>query len=69
MVPALPASDGPNPARAKFFAEAAAAFEVMSLFYELTANEQRDLKEHIQSLAAAVAQRTRPAAQQKGNRS
>ena len=57
MVPALPPCVGPNPAKAKFFTEAAAAFELMALFYELTPEEQVALRQYIASLAAAAGKR------------
>lgn len=56
-VPALPPPAGPNAAKAKFFAEAAAAFELMSLFYTMTPEEQADLRNYIAGLAAEVTAR------------
>lgn len=64
MVPALPPCVGPNPAKAKFFTEAAASFELMALFYELTPEEQTELRRIVAGFAAAAAKRK---TDQKGN--
>lgn len=55
--PALPPPQGPQANKAKFFAEAAAAFEIMALFYALNEAEQTELREFIAGLAATVANR------------
>lgn len=55
--PALPPPQGPQVNKAKFFQEAAAAFEIMALFYQLTEPEQVELREFVAGLAAAVAER------------
>lgn len=57
IAPALPSPAGVNPAKAKFFAEAASAFELMALFYQLTAPEQEELRDYVSGLAATVAAR------------
>lgn len=57
MTPALPQSVGPQPNKAKFFAEGAAAFELLALFYELTVEEQEELRAYIAGLAATVTAR------------
>jgi hypothetical protein len=57
MTPALPPPQGPAPAKAKFFAEAAAAFELLALFYSLTEAEQIEFREFVAGLAAEVGNR------------
>lgn len=57
IAPALPPPQGPQPAKARFFAEAAAAFELLALFYQLTEAEQIELREYVSGLAAAVGER------------
>ena len=55
IVPAWPPAAGPVPARAKFFGEAAAAFELMSLWYSLPAEAQQALRLAIDNASAAAA--------------
>ena len=57
VTPALPPATGPNASKAKFFAEAAAVFEVMALFHQLTEEEQTEFRTYISGLAAEVARR------------
>lgn len=54
----MPKATGPNANKARFFAEAAAAFELLALFYQLTPEEQTELRNYVSGLAAAVAQRS-----------
>lgn len=54
MTPALPPAVGPNPAKAKFFAEAAASFELLALYHSLDVKQQKDFHGYVQSLAATV---------------
>jgi len=54
MTPALPPVAGPNPAKAKFFAEAAASFELLALYHQLDAKEQKEFHDYVNSLAASV---------------
>jgi hypothetical protein len=57
VVPSFPAPQGPNAARARFYAELVASIEFMALYYVLTLDEQREVHELVQSLAARAAQR------------
>ena len=54
----MPQPTGANPAKARFFAEAAAAFEVLALWHQLTVEEQVELREHIAGFAAAATTRS-----------
>ena len=54
----MPPAAGPAPAKARFFAEAAAAFELLALFHLLTPEEQTDLRAVIAGYAAVAATRS-----------
>lgn len=55
--PAIPAPSGPNAARANFYTEAAAAFEVMALYHSLTKAEQETFRSMLSGFVAAVTER------------
>jgi len=57
MTPALPPATGPNPAKAKFFEEAAGAFELMALWYAMTEEEQVEFKALVTSYAVKQTER------------
>lgn len=57
MTPALPPAAGPNPAKEKFFAEAAGAFELMALWYGMTLEEQTEFKAIVTGYAMAQTER------------
>ena len=54
----MPQPTGANPAKSRFFAEAAAAFELLALWHQLTAEEQVELRAHVAGLAAAATTRS-----------
>lgn len=58
MVPALPPPVGPNVNKARFFAEAAASFELLALYHQLTPEEQIEFRQYTAGLAAEVAARS-----------
>ena len=57
ITPALPPPVGPNPAKARFFIEAAAAFELLGLFHSLQPEEQIEFRAFAAGLAAAATTR------------
>jgi hypothetical protein len=57
MTPALPPATGPNPAKAKFFEEAAGAFELMALWYGMSVEEQTEFKELVVSFSVKQMER------------
>lgn len=57
MVPAMPPPVGPNPAKAKFFEEAAASFELLALYHSLTKEEQEEFRALVAGFAASSANR------------
>lgn len=57
MTPALPQTVGPNPAKAKFFAEAAAAFELLALWHGMTEEEQIEFRAVVVSNAVKQVER------------
>ena len=61
VVPAMPPPVGPNPAKARFFTEAAAAFELLGLYHEMTPEEQVDFRAIVAGYAAAAATRNKDA--------
>lgn len=52
--PALPAPNGPNPQKTRFFQETAAAFEFLALFYQLSAKDQAELNELLRGYVVAA---------------
>ena len=46
--------EGPNPARAKFFAQLASAMEFLAVWNQLDAEAQREAMAYLQSLAQPV---------------
>ena len=57
MTPALPPATGPNPAKEKFFSEAAGAFELMALWYGMSVEEQTEFKNIVTGYAIAQTER------------
>lgn len=57
ILPVLPQPLGPNPNKARFFMEAAGAFELLALFHSLTQLEQEEFTTLARGLAVTVASR------------
>lgn len=55
VVPALPEPTGPNPQRAKFYVEVAAAFEFLAAWYTLPEELQTELRAHLHGVISAAA--------------